>query len=96
MNEPLVPPSSVVPPPTSHDDDWSKMAYYVLKELERLDADAKRRSDLLFARFDALYDKVEKVVVQGAVTHAKVVLYGAVGGAVALTIFELLSKFHLG
>lgn len=96
------PPTSELSPggaatiPTSEDGGWNAMAFYVLKELERLAEDAEKREVRLTKKIDKLTDKLDTVTLQGAVTHAKVVFYGAVGGGVIVALLQAAQHLILG
>lgn len=79
-------------PPTSVTDDWSKMAFYVLNELVRLDQDAKDREARLSEKCDKLSAKLDKVHERGLVTNVKLMVYGGIGGSLALVVIQLLLR----
>lgn len=82
--------------PTSLTDDWSKMAFYVLNELVRLDKDAKDREDRLSKKIDDLSEKLDKVHDRGLITNAKLMAYGGLGGGIALAIIQVVLKMATG
>lgn len=78
--------------PTSLTDDWSKMAFYVLNELVRLDKDAKDREARLSDKIDKLTTKLEQVHDRGLITNAKLMAYGGIGGGIMMFVVQLVLK----
>lgn len=85
MNVPLQRQQPGMVPPTNVEDDWARMGYHVLRELDRMNAQIERLSD-----------KIEELSIKGAVTHAKLMAYGALGGSLGMAALHLITKLFVG